>query len=297
MYMMAVGKGLWSQLFNQYLARNTPQSIPKNIVIFRSYFAVGIESKLFRNSYITGKFELKSKSSTSSTMSNSSTSRPDGLTYASDQVVTEKMNDITLIAINRPESRNAVNRETARQLKQAFINFDKDKYAHVAVLYGKGGTFCAGYDLKELSSGNVDLLAEPPQIPFGPMGPSTLQLSKPVIAAVDGHAVAGGLELSLFCDMRVAEESAVFGVFCRRFGLDKAIELAKQIAAFPQRCMRADRLSAYYSTYESESLKDAMDFEYKTGSPVVLQESVQGAARFAQGQGRKGSFDDPKSKL
>lgn len=244
-------------------------------------------------------------------------SRPQGLTYSSDSVITEKINDITLIAINRPENRNAVNRDTARQLKHAFQSFDKDKYANVAVLYGKGDTFCAGYDLKELSSksDNIDLLAEPPEIPFGPMGPSPLQITKPVIAAINGHAVAGGLELSLICDMRVAEESAVFGVFCRRFGvplidggtvrlpkliglsramdmiltgrpvkadealsfglvnrvvpdgqaLQQSIELAKQIAAFPQRCLRADRMSTYYSTYQAESLQDAMDFEYKTG--------------------------------
>ncbi|GFS89259.1 enoyl-CoA hydratase domain-containing protein 2, mitochondrial [Nephila pilipes] len=129
-------------------------------------------------------------------------------------VLVTKRYPLYLIGINRPEKRNCVNSETASELKKAFENFAEDSQANAAVLYGVGGTFCAGYDLQEISSGNVSLSPD-----IGPMGPTRMHLRKPVVAAIDGFAVAGGLELALWCDLRIVEETAVLGVFCRRFGV------------------------------------------------------------------------------
>ncbi|MFE7223254.1 crotonase/enoyl-CoA hydratase family protein [Nocardioides sp. NPDC057577] len=243
---------------------------------------------------------------------------------------------VTTIGINRPDVRNAVDRATAEALVAAFEEFDADPDAAVAVLHGEGGTFCAGADLKAVAGGDPNRF-EPDG--DGPMGPTRMRLGKPVIAAVAGHAVAGGLELAIWADLRVMEEDAVFGVFCRRWGvplidggtvrlprligtsnamdliltgrpvgaeealrmglanrvvpagqaLAAAQELARQLAAFPQTCMRHDRLSVL----EQEGLSevDALVAEYRHGVVSVTTDTVAGATRFADGAGRHGSFD------
>lgn len=243
---------------------------------------------------------------------------------------------IAVVTINRPEVRNAVNRETAEALASAFRDFDADQELAVAILTGAGGYFCAGADLKAVATGGGNRTTTTGD---GPMGPSRMRLSKPVIAAVEGFAVADGLELSLWCDMRVAASDAVFGVYCRRWGvplvdggtvrlprligeshamdliltgrgvsgeealrmglanrivepgtaLAAAREVAAQIAAFPQRCMRSDRLSALEQW--DLDFEQAMANETKRGLEVINSgETREGAARFAAGAGRHGSF-------
>ncbi|MEJ2715931.1 MAG: crotonase/enoyl-CoA hydratase family protein [Deltaproteobacteria bacterium] len=134
-------------------------------------------------------------------------------------VRTEKNGPVTTLILNRPEVKNAVDRPTAEALADAFREFEADGNASVAVLWGEGGTFCAGADLRAIAHPEEGRLHRLEIDGDGPMGPTRLMLSKPAIAAVSGYAVAGGLELALWCDLRVMEETAVLGVFCRRFGV------------------------------------------------------------------------------
>ena len=126
----------------------------------------------------------------------------------------EPQGAVWTVVLDRPDRRNAVDGPTARELAEAFRSFDRDESARVAVLWGAGGTFCAGADLHQMSNA-----LDPDPSADGPMGPSRMALSKPVVAAVSGYAVAGGLELALWCDLRVVESDAQFGVFCRRWGV------------------------------------------------------------------------------
>lgn len=136
----------------------------------------------------------------------------------------ERDGAVWTVVMSRPDSRNAVNPETAEALVSAFSAFEADETASVAVFWGEGGTFCAGYDLKHAAGGageigDLGFSDDPASDGRGPMGPTRMALSKPVIAAVAGPAVAGGMELALWCDMRVMEEDAYFGVYCRRWGV------------------------------------------------------------------------------
>ncbi|THD73268.1 crotonase/enoyl-CoA hydratase family protein [Thalassobius vesicularis] len=255
---------------------------------------------------------------------------------------------VRVVMIDRVQARNAVNPATAQALYAAFREFDADEAVDVAILTGAGGTFCAGFDLKTAADGSGGEWVGALDIPEGwnprtdpmpgPMGPTRLMLSKPVIAAVEGFAVAGGLELAIWCDLRVAAEDATFGVYCRRWGvplidggtvrlpaiigqgrandmvltgravgaseasamglvnrvaphggaLATALELAESLVRLPQLCMRADHLSARPSAAD---LGASLRREWASAG-VFAAEGQSGAARFASGKGRGGSFEE-----
>jgi enoyl-CoA hydratase len=254
-------------------------------------------------------------------------------------ILTERRESTLVVTINRPHARNALDASAAAALAQTFREFDRDDGLAVAVLTGAEGTFCAGFDLKSVAAG-----AEAPLVHEegdGPLGISRMLLSKPVIAAVEGYAVAGGLEIALWCDLRVAAENAVFGVYNRRWGvplvdggtirlprligqsraldliltgrgvsgqealsmglanrltppgeaLATALALAGDLARFPQRGLRSDRLSVYEQW--SLSWEEALANETRRGLDTLRSgESVEGARRFAAGHGRHGDARD-----
>ncbi|NHI92341.1 MAG: crotonase/enoyl-CoA hydratase family protein [Candidatus Lokiarchaeota archaeon] len=248
----------------------------------------------------------------------------------------EKKKWVTTIIMDNPEVKNAVDGPTAAALADAFREFDKDNNARVAVLWGSNGCFCAGANLKAVLQGKGNKMNKEGD---GPMGPTRMLLSKPVIAAISGYAVAGGLELAIWCDLRVVEQDAFFGVFSRRFGvplidggtfrlprligLSRALDmiitgrkvgaeeaydwglanylvdkgksrveaekLANKIGEFPQTCLRNDRISAYEQF--GMDINIALKNEFKHGLKVIESgETLQGAKRFTDGEGRHGKF-------
>ena len=247
----------------------------------------------------------------------------------------ERSGRVTTVILDRPGVRNAVDGPTAAALAGAFRYFDTDDGADVAVLWGAGGTFCAGADLKAVGGPDGNRTSPDGD---GPMGPTRMRLGKPVIAAISGHAVAGGLELAAWCDLRVAEEDAILGVFCRRFGVplidggtvrlprligmgraldliltgrpvparealamglvDRVVpagqaraaaeDLARELAALPQTCLRSDRAAAL----EGISLPagDALANEFLHGLRVLSAPGfAEGVQRFRDGAGRGGA--------
>ncbi len=252
-------------------------------------------------------------------------------------ILIEKNYPVFTIVIDNPEVKNAVDGPTAQELTNAFREFENDKTALVAVLWGSDGMFCSGANLKAITEGRGNIIEKDGD---GPMGPTRMFLSKPVIAAVAGYAVAGGLELAIWCDMRVVEKNAIFGVFCRRFGvplidggtvrlprligLSRALDmvltgrpvtaqeayewglanrvvdegqsrpeaekLAREIAAFPQECMKNDRMSAHEQF--GMNAKDAMANEFEYGLKTLESgEYLEGSREFTQGKGKHGKFN------
>ncbi len=242
---------------------------------------------------------------------------------------------VTVVRLDRPAVRNAIDARTARGLRDAFLAFDADPAASVAVLAGRDDAFCAGADLNDAAA-----LAEAVAGPDGPLGPTRLLLGKPVVAAIAGPCVAGGLELALWCDLRVADETATFGFLERRFGVplvdggtirlpavvglgralemiltgrlldarealawglvtevvprgthvERAVALARRLAAFPQACLRNDRLSLYESL--GLPVAEALSLEARRGAATVASgETEAGVRAFLAGKGRGGTFE------
>jgi enoyl-CoA hydratase/carnithine racemase len=261
-------------------------------------------------------------------------------------ILRERIGPVMLIGMNRPHKRNAINSEMAQQLFEAFNEFETSKEAKVAVLHGCEGTFCAGGDLESISRNEEDLrdlINHLKHDSRAPLGPTRMTFSKPTIAAINGFAVAGGMELALMCDLRVMEASAIMGIYCRRFGVPlidggtvrlpaliglsraldliltgrkitateafqmglanrlvkdgtavgQAVQLAREIAIFPEESMLADRRSAYYATFDAPTREAALEFEKQNSLPVMERESLAGAKRFVMGEGKGGKFENP----
>jgi enoyl-CoA hydratase len=242
---------------------------------------------------------------------------------------------VRILRIHRPAARNAIDSKTAQALREAWLDFDRDPEARVGILTGGDEVFCAGADLKDL-----DALAADAEGPHGPLGFTRLAVGKPTLAAVAGYCVAGGLELACWCDLRIADETAVFGCFERRFGvplidggtqrlprivglgraleliltgrpvpaqearamglanevvppgkaLDRAVEIAKALAGFPQAALRNDRRAVYEGL--GLPLEEGLRVEARCGRETLASgEAGAGAQEFQRGKGRKGRFE------
>jgi len=242
---------------------------------------------------------------------------------------------VRILRIHRPEARNAIDSRTAHALREAWLNFDRDPEARVGILTGGEEVFCAGADLKDLQA-----LATEAEGPNGPLGFTRLSISKPTIAAISGYCVAGGLELACWCDLRIADETAVFGCFERRFGvplidggtqrlprivglgralemiltgrpvtvleakamglvnevvprgeaLDRAVEIAKALAGFPQAALRNDRRAVYEGL--GRPIEEGLRIEAQRGRDTLESgEAAEGAKAFQDGRGRGGNFE------
>jgi enoyl-CoA hydratase len=252
-------------------------------------------------------------------------------------ITVEHDDAVTIVTLDRPERHNAVDGAMAAELAAAFRAFEESD-SLVAVLAGNGPSFCAGANLKAVGTSTANRMDATGD---GPMGITRLELRKPVVAAIHGHAVAGGLELAVWCDLRVVEDTAVFGVFCRRWGVPlvdggtirlprlighsramdmiltgrpvdaqealafglanrvvphgsaraEAVALAKDIARMPQTCLRNDRQSAR-EQWGAPTEADALTREFELGLDSLAVDGTSGAARFASGAGRHGSFAD-----
>ena len=261
-------------------------------------------------------------------------------------VLTERIKHLHImtISMNRSKKRNCVNQEMAQELLDAFNEFEADDEMNVAVFHGMGGNFSAGYDLGELAEIEESELANTvacQMMDRGPMGPTRMEFQKPVIACIEGWCVAGGLELALMADLRVADTDAKLGFLNRRFGVPlidggsvrlpeliglsramdliltgrivdaneaqsmglvnlvtktgaafgRAMNLAKELSAHPQECLRKDRASAIHATFASRSLAESLDYEGMEGLQVLSKESIKGAKKFVSGLGKHGKFN------
>lgn len=258
-------------------------------------------------------------------------------------ILVKQMGKVTTIGINRPEKRNCLDVATARLLSETLDEFENNEESLVGVLYGVGGNFCAGYDLKEIAEYNGENEESIPH--FGPLANRTELSKKPLVAALNGYAVGVGFELALMCDLRVIEDTAMVGFVNRRFGipisfggtvrlpamigysramdliltgrlataqeafdwgiahrytscgaaLGTTMNLANSLVKFPQKCLLADRASAYFATYSPKQMEEALQFEKDNSSHLIFEEGVPGAKKFVDhGIGKHGKFYDIK---
>lgn len=257
--------------------------------------------------------------------------KEDAASEEENSIIIDKDKNITMIGINRPQARNAINAKTAAKLCEAFRTFEADETSPIAVLYGVGGSFCAGFDILQMAGGDEGQVSmEMLMIPEGSVGPTRRHIQKPVVCGINGYCIANGLELALMCDLRVMEESAVLGFFNRRFGvpvidggtarlpamvgfsraldliltgrqicsdeayqigianrvvptgnaLVKSLELAHQLAKFPQSALNHDRNSLYSAVFDSANFQQAIQNEIMYTSRDIIDQMQDGIKWF-----------------